>query len=126
MKTVTVITIILFLVAASLFGIVGLKFIGVKLFSDSDVPETSETEEVIPIIEGDPKADTEEDKEEDEVKIDPEDISEIEIYLDGDRESGIFLGNAVYCMTSEEAFMIYGEDFSESGFLLAITFIFIL
>jgi hypothetical protein len=113
MKTVTVIIIILFIAALSLFGIIGLKYIGVKIFSDTD---TSETEQDIPIVQEDPEVNTEED--EPEVEIDPEDISEIEIYLDSGRESGIFLGNAVYSMTSEEAFMIYGEDFSESGFLL--------
>jgi len=113
MKTVTVLIIILFLAAVSLFGIIGLKYIGVKIFSDTD---TSETEQDIPIVQEDPEVNTEED--EPEVEIDPEDISEIEIYLDSGRESGIFLGNAVYSMTSEEAFMIYGEDFSESGFLL--------
>jgi len=117
MKTVTTIIIILFLTAVSLFGIIGLKYIGVKIFSDTD---TSEPEQDIPIIEEDPSIKTEENAEEAEVTADPEDISEIEIYLDSSRESGIFLGNAVYGMTSEESFMIYGEDFSESGFLLAV------
>jgi len=117
MKTVTTIIIILFLTAVSLFGIIGLKYIGVKIFSDTD---TSEPEQDIPIIEEDPSIKTEENVEEAEVTADPEDISEIEIYLDSGRENGIFLENAVYGMTSEEAFMIYGEDFTESGFLLAV------
>ena len=107
MKTVTVLIIILFLAAVSLFGIIGLKYIGVNIFSGPETSEASETDQDIPTVQEEP-----------EVEIDPEDISEIEIYLDSGRESGIFLGNAVYSMTSEEAFMIYGEDFSESGFLL--------
>jgi hypothetical protein len=113
MKTVTVIVIILFIAALSIFGIIGLKYIGVKIFSG---PENSETEQDIPTVQEDTEVTIEED--EPEVVIDPEDISVIEIYLDSGRESGIFLGNASYGMTSEEAFMIYGEDFSESGFLL--------
>ena len=47
-------------------------------------------------------------------------ISEIEIYLDGDRENGIYLGEASYGLTSKEAYTIYGEDFSESGFLFTM------
>jgi hypothetical protein len=115
MKTVTVIIIILFIAALSLFGIIGLKYIGVKIFSGPETQEIPGTDNDITTVQEDPEVTTEE---EPEVEIDPENISEIEIYLDSSRESGIFLGNAVYGMTSEEAFMIYGEDFSESGFLL--------
>ncbi len=118
MKAVTVIIIILFVVVVILFGIIVLKYIGVKIFSGSESSEAPETEQDITVTQEDTEVNTEED--EPEVEIDPEAISEIEIYLDSGRESGIFLGNVVYGMTSEEAFMIYGEDFSESGFLLAV------
>jgi hypothetical protein len=113
MKTVTVIIIILFLTAAIFLGIVVLKYIGTKIFSDT---ETSEIEQNIP--EQDIPIVVEEDG--DEVEIDTEDIAAVEIYLDGNRENGIFLGEAEYGITSEEASMIYGEDFSDSGFLLSL------
>ena len=45
-------------------------------------------------------------------------ITEIEIYLDGDQENGIFLGKADYNLPSTEAGLIYGNDFADSGFKL--------
>jgi len=116
MKTVTIITIILFLAAAILLGIAGLKFIGIKIFSTNGA---SEPEEEIPAAEEEPKSEIPEDKEEPEAETDKEEITSIEIYLDGDRQTGIFMGEAVYGMLSQEAFMIYGQDFSDTGFLLA-------
>ena len=108
MKTVTIITIILFLAAAVLFGIVFLKYIGTKIFSDT---EPSEIEQDIPIVV---------EKDGEEVETDTEEITAIEIYLDGSREDGIFLGAVSYGTISEEASMIYGEDFSDSGFILSL------
>ena len=113
MKTVTIITIILFLIAAVLFGIVFLKYIGSKIFSDTESSEIEQDipEQDIPIVV---------EKDGEEVEKDTEEITAIEIYLDGSREDGIFLGAASYGTISEEASTIYGEDFSDSGFILSL------
>ncbi len=119
MKTVTVIIIILFLAAASLFGFLVLKYIGGRISGDGDLPgpeEAADTEEEITLPEP-PEPDAEEETVEIELS---EDIETIEIYLDGDRDSGIFLGEAIYGVSSKEPYTLYGEDFSEAGFILAV------
>ncbi len=113
MKTVTIITIVLFLTAIIFFGIIIFKYVGNKIFSDT---ETTEIEQ--DIQEQDIPVEVQED--ETKVEIDPEDITSIEIYLDGNKEDGISLGEAIYGTVSEEASKIYGEDFSDSGFLLSL------
>lgn len=119
MKTVTVIIIILFIAAVSLFGFIILEYAGVKIFSASESEqEATAGEEELELLEP-AESGTEEEEEKNENEIDPEKISAIEIYLDGDRNNGIPLGEATYNMTSKEAFMIYGQDFSETGFILA-------
>jgi len=108
MKTVTVIIIILFIAAVSLFGFIILEYSGVKIFSASEsVQEATAGKEELESLE--PQEEPDQDK-----------ISVIEVYLDGDRNNGIFLGEAVYGRTSKEAFMIYGQDFSETGYILAM------
>ena len=47
-----------------------------------------------------------------------ENIREIEIYLDGDKDTGISMGKADYGLDSLDAAKIYGEDFSKFGFSL--------
>lgn len=47
-----------------------------------------------------------------------ENITEVEIYLDGDKANGIFLGKAEYNLPSADAELIYGKDFANSGFKL--------
>ena len=42
----------------------------------------------------------------------------IDIYLDGDRKSGIYLGQAKYGIESKEAEIIYGSDYLNTGFEL--------
>lgn len=119
MKTVTVIITILFIAAVSLFGFIILEYAGVKIFSASESEqEATAGEEELELLEP-AESGTEEEEEKNENEIDPEKISAIEIYLDGDRNNGIPLGEATYNMTSKEAFMIYGQDFSETGFILA-------
>ncbi|GAH11997.1 unnamed protein product, partial [marine sediment metagenome] len=53
-----------------------------------------------------------------EDKILPEDINKIEIYLDGDKNDGIFLGEAAYGLPSKEASLIYGDKAADSGYVL--------
>jgi hypothetical protein len=70
-------------------------------------PRTEEPEETEPVEEQQP-----------EEEPDPEAIAAIEVYLDGPRDEGIFLGEAKFGLTSKEAYSIYGERLSQSGFLL--------
>ncbi len=112
MRTVTVIIIILFIAAVSLLGFIILDYAGVKIFSASG-PEQEAT-----AVEEAAESDTEKDEERQEAEIDQEEIASIEIYLDGDRNNGIFLGEAVYGMTSQEAFLNYGDKGADSGYIL--------
>jgi Tol biopolymer transport system component len=113
MRTVTIIIIILSVAAVILFGFIIIKYAGAKT---SPPVETAEPEQPdIVVEEPEPKTTEEEPQEE----PDPDKIAVIEVYLDGDRGSGISLGEAAYGMTSQQAFMIYGEDFSETGYILA-------
>jgi len=112
MKTITIIMIVLILAAVISLGFVILKYTVFKPVTEekpieSEQNETETTEESEP-----PPAEEETDTEPEEDKV-----AVIEIYLDGDRQNGTFLGEAVYGMTSKEAFTIYGEDFSETGFI---------
>lgn len=112
MKTITIILIILFLFVSCLFSFLIIK----KIFQKE--PSQSEQSEVI--IEEDEVTPPEElpPDEEEEDKILPEDITKIEIYLDGDKNNGIFLGEAVYGLSSKEAFLIYGDKAADSGYVL--------
>jgi TolB protein len=114
MRIVTTIIIILLVVAVIFLGSLILKY---TLFKPSAPEETAlpETEESIAEEEVQPPTETEETP----VEVEEDKISVIEIYLDGDRKDGTLLGEAVYGMTSQDAYDIYGEEFSETGFLLA-------
>ncbi len=109
MKTITIILIILFLFVSCLFSFLIIKKIFQKEPSQSEV--IIEEDEVTPPEELTPD-------EEEEDKIPPEDITKIEIYLDGDKNNGIFLGEAVYGLSSKEAFLIYGDKAADSGYVL--------
>jgi TolB protein len=112
MRTATIITIILFLVAVIFLGYTFLK---AAIFKSPVTNEETELEEPEAIIDEEPGQ--VKDGSEDEYSENK--ISKVEIYLDGDRNNGIFLGEAVYGVTSQDAYNIYGENFSETGFLLA-------
>lgn len=45
-------------------------------------------------------------------------VENIEIYLDGEKGNGIFLGKADYGLPSSDAALIYGKDFADFGFNL--------
>lgn len=109
MKTITIILIILFLFVSCLFSFLIIKKIFQKEPSQSEV--IIEEDAVTPPEELTPD-------EEEEDKILPEDITKIEIYLDGDKNNGIFLGEAVYGLSSKEAFLIYGDKAADSGYVL--------
>ena len=115
MRTVTIIIIILSVAAAIIFGFIIIKYATVKIFPPI---ETAESEQPDIAVEEEPEPETTE--EEPQEEPDPDKIAVIEVYLDGDRNSGIPLGEAAYGMTSQQAFVIYGQDFSETGYVLAI------
>ncbi len=124
MKALTIILIVLFLAAALLLGSILAKsvfgFLEKEEIPKEDIQEKVEEEQQPDALPGDEAIGTEDPSDQTETEeIDPEKIAVIEIYLDGDRDDGIFLGEAKYGLTSKEAFRIYGQDFSQSGFLLA-------
>ncbi|MFA5014123.1 MAG: DUF5050 domain-containing protein [Actinomycetota bacterium] len=116
MRTGIIIIIILSVIAASILGFVIVRYIQGKASpaeetTESELPDTTVEEEQ------EPETTTEEDPDE---EVDPDEIAVIEVYLDGDRDSGIFLGEAEYGLTSEQARMVFGENLSETGYNLAI------
>ncbi len=116
MKAITIILVTLFLIVSCFFGFLLIK----KVLNEAQTASEPETQQDIAVIED--KASPEEqpapDKEEQEETEDFENISKIEIYLDGDRENGIFLGEAEYGLPSEELSLMYGKNFLYSGFSL--------
>src|SRR4030042_4123738 len=114
MRTVTIIITILSVIAVIIFGFIIIKYIVAK---KSTPIETAEPDQPDIVVE-EPEPETTE--EEPQEEPDPDKIAVIEVYLDSDRNSGIFLGEALYGVSSQQAFMIYGEDFSETGYILAI------
>jgi Tol biopolymer transport system component len=120
MKTVTAILITLLVCVVLLFGITAARVIsgpgGAGIDSDREQEGETEGGGPPPVQEQDEPETGDEEQQEEE--IDPTRISEIEIYLDGFRGEGIFLGSAKYGLTSKEAYAAYGEHLSQSGFLL--------
>ncbi len=116
MRTVTIIIIILSIIAVSIFGFVMIRYVQSKI---SPAEEITEPEPPDTVVEEEPEPETVTEEESQE-EPDPDKIAVIEVYLDGDRNGGIFLGEASYGMTSQKASMIYGEGFSETGYTLAI------
>ena len=121
MKTITTILILLLVPAVLLFGIIA----GKSILGPSGTDNNPVDEEVQETVEEDSSPKPEENgpgsEEEpiEEEEPDPDKISAIEIYLDGSRDEGIFLGEAKYGLTSKDAYVIYGDRLSQSGFLLA-------
>jgi len=121
MKIITTILIIIFLLAIVLVGAMAGKIFLGDIFKSED---TAEKQPLIEEKEDRPQIDADDidegQKSEEEEEMDQLAIESIEIYLDGNKEDGIFLGRAKYGLTSKEAYSIYGEDFSESGYMFAI------
>jgi TolB protein len=114
MKTITIILIVLFALIIIFFGalfinnaIANRKITGDTTETASivttEAPETTDAERATATI---PEPELE------------EHITDIEIYLDGDKDNGIFLGNAAYRLASEDAVLVYGPDFNDFGFEL--------
>jgi Tol biopolymer transport system component len=121
MKTITAILITLLVSALILFGIIAARVIPGLAGRD---PESSPGDEEIEAAAEEPPPVQEsegseiDDQKQEQEEVGPGSITEIEIYLDGLRGEGVFLGQAKYGLTSKEAYSIYGEHLSQSGFLL--------
>ncbi len=105
--------------AVLLFGIIA----GRSMLGSSGTNNEPVDEEVQETVEEEPPSLPEEngpgtEEEPVEEEPDPDKILSIEIYLDGSRDEGIFLGEAKYGLTSKDAYAIYGDRLSQSGFLL--------
>jgi Tol biopolymer transport system component len=69
--------------------------------------------------ESDQSEETEEDSEDEEEETEEEEIIEdntIRIFLDGDMQNGIYLGETTCGEESTEAYNLYGEEFKNTGF----------
>lgn len=131
MRTTAIILIVLFL-----FGVIflGIAFVestgqGQDVAAEAEAGQQDEAEEPDTaiqepeeeaIIQEEPEEEPEELTEEELEEIRSEQIDTVEIYLDGTREYGIFLGEAEYGLESEEMTLIYGDEHLNSGFELDI------
>ncbi len=116
MRTLTIILLIIFLTAVIPFSILIGKFLMGNITGKEDGQLIGDEEDLSQVETKKTDTDIEEEVEE----IDLQSIQTVEVYLDGNRDNGIFLGEAKYGLTSKEAYAIYGEDFSESGYMLVL------
>jgi len=132
MRTTAIILIVLFLFAAIFLGIALLERKPDTAETETDIPlaseetpvETVDTEEIqeeeAVEAEDEEEAETPELTEEEIEEILSEQVQEVEIYLDGTKENGIFLGTAEHGLESEEMTLVYGDEHINSGFSLSI------
>jgi Tol biopolymer transport system component len=133
MKTITAILIALFLSVSIFFGVVLIKkSVNDKIISnletgnvtqtmpDTDVSEITQSESSSPADNNETSTATETSDTAAETEAAPlsDKIESIEIYLDGEKGNGIFLGKADYGLPSSDAALIYGKDFTDFGFNL--------
>ncbi len=123
MKTITIILVILFLFVSIFFLVTGSKILSnikqaslAKQESNTSITETAsqtgETEKT--------QETTNQTQPNETYSETDENIKEINIYLDGDKNNGIFLGKAEYGLPSPDAAEVYGKDFSNFGFELLV------
>jgi len=117
MKTVTTILIILLAASLLIFAFAVARMLAGSPETAGQPDAQGPSGEAEPALEEEIEEPGIEEQPEEEEQ-DPEVIAAIEIYLDGPREEGISLGEAKYGLTSREAYTIYGERLSQSGFLL--------
>ncbi|MBM3708793.1 MAG: hypothetical protein FJW61_00020 [Actinobacteria bacterium] len=122
MKTITIILIALLAIVTIFFGVVAVKKVALDRTSKTTgVEETTGTELSTTDTSQTTAETTTPETSEITYESTDESIRNIEIYLDGDRENGIYLGEAEYGLESSEAALIYGPDFSNFGFKLKFT-----
>jgi len=123
MKAVTITLIVLFAVVAVFFSVV-LIMRAVSGQNGDRVAETAQSS-ADTISEGASTATTETASTETVPPLETtgptqpdENIREIQIFLDGDKDNGIAMGKATYELDSPDAAQTYGQDFSKFGFSL--------
>lgn len=118
MKIITAILLILFLAITLSLGFIFLNKILIKKPPLEDTTDTKTGD----ISTADKEESTEDpdtsEMENDKTKEEKLQITKIEVYLDGDKNHGIFLGEAEYNLKSPEAELLYGENFNKKGFKL--------
>lgn len=121
MKVITSIVIALFVIAVTVFCIVFFK----QLNKEVDIPDDLEVESGInqqQITDGDETSENTDsvttDSQASSSSQSPDNNINIEIYLDGDKKNGIYLGAVEYGVISNEAVSIYGNDYLNSGFYI--------
>ncbi len=117
MKTIIIILVVLFAFVSIFFTVMLVKSVtSGKQKEDTPVETAAETEE--PPETSAQTLETAEQTPEETGDQSSENIEKIEMFLDGDRENGIYMGDADYNLPSEDAASIYGQDFGDFGFEL--------
>ncbi len=119
MKTITIILIVLFAFVSIFFGVILIRQASNAKDSTSTGvigTDTGETTAETTSFESTSESAAEGTGTETTPETLSENIEEIEIYLDGNKENGIFLGKADIGLPSNDAALIYGEDFANFGF----------
>jgi TolB protein len=125
MKIITIILIVLLAFVSIFFGVILIKkAINAREITpvgaiDTGTKETSASDTTS--IQGTSESAAEETSTETTPETLSENIEKIEIYLDGNKENGVFLGEADMGLPSNDAAQIYGEDFANYGFDLKNT-----
>jgi TolB protein len=115
MKTIIIILTVFFLTAVIFFGVLVIKQVSPGRQTDETAATVAETESTTVETAPETSLDTAEETEEEP----DENINKIEFYLGGNKNDGIFLGEASYGLKSEDAALIYGQDYSNFGFELS-------
>ncbi|MBN1298775.1 MAG: PD40 domain-containing protein [Actinobacteria bacterium] len=117
MKTIIIILSALFIIAVIFFGIILIRqaIPRNEEASGSVFETTEEAETTMPAITEQTAEETTAETED----VTDENINKIELYLDGDRNTGIYMGQAEYGLESSDAAIIYGPDFDGFGYSLS-------
>ena len=120
MKTITIILIVLFAFVSIFFGVIlARKALNSKETTPAGIIDTGTEETSVAAtssVQSTPESIAQGTSAETTPGTLSENIEKIEIYLDGNKESGIFLGNADIGLPSSDAALIYGEEFTNFGF----------
>ena len=120
MRTITIILIVLFAFVGIFFGVIlARKALNAKETTPAGIIDIGTEETTVAAtssVQSTPESMAQGTSAETTPGTLSENIEKIEIYLDGNKESGIFLGNADIGLPSSDAALIYGEEFTNFGF----------
>lgn len=120
MRTITIILIVLFAFVSIFFGVIlARKALNAKETTPAGIIDIGTEETTVAAtssVQSTPESMAQGTSAETTPGTLSENIEKIEIYLDGNKESGIFLGNADIGLPSSDAALIYGEEFTNFGF----------